>query len=262
MKIKKLLALGMAALTLVAFSAGCGKTDTTKQELPKKVVIGLDDTFAPMGFRNDKGELVGFDIDMAKEAAKRAGMEVEFKPIDWDSKEAELKSKHIDILWNGLTILEERKDKILFSDPYMADHQMIVVRADSPISNFDDLKGKIVGTQQASTADFYFQKPENKQKVKEVKFYGDFVNAFVDLELGRVDALIVDEIMAGYTLTQKQGFKMVDSGLPKDNVGVGFRIEDTALRDKINTVLAEMKKDGTADKIATKWFGNANLISK
>lgn len=263
MKLKKLLALGAAALTMVAFVAGCGNSQPAQKELPKKIVIGLDDTFAPMGFRDESGQIVGFDIDMAKEVAKRAGMEVEFKPIDWDSKEAELKSGHIDVLWNGLTIMEKRKEQILFSKPYLTDSQKIIVRADSPIASKEDLKGKVIGTQQASTAEELFKKPENAQLIKEMKTFPEFTSAFNDLRLGRVDALIVDEINAAYTMKQAPGeFKMVDGGFEKDIVGVGFRKEDQALCDKINSILDEMKQDGTADKIATKWFGNADMIVK
>lgn len=93
---KKMMAVGLAAVSMMAFVTGCGgDAKKASTELPKKVVIGLDDSFPPMGFKDDKGEIVGFDIDMAKEAAKRAGMDVEFKAIDWSSKEAELKSKKL-----------------------------------------------------------------------------------------------------------------------------------------------------------------------
>lgn len=173
MKLKKMLALGLAMFTMAAFAAGCGndadKDKAAATELPKKIVIGLDDNFPPMGFRDDKGEIVGFDIDLAKEVAKRAGMEVEFKPIDWDSKEAELKSKRIDALWNGLSLTPEREKNILFSTPYVQDKQIIAVRADSPIQSKDDLKGKIVGTQQGSSVEAAVEKDAQERGFKEVK---------------------------------------------------------------------------------------------
>ena len=118
---KKMMAVGLAAVSMMAFVTGCGGEHLKKliQKLPKKLLVGLDDSFPPMGFKDEKGEIVGFDIDMAKEAAKRAGMDVEFKAIDWSSKEAELKSKKIDALWNGLTVSPEREKNILFSNTYM-----------------------------------------------------------------------------------------------------------------------------------------------
>lgn len=264
MGIKKIVAVGMAFISLLICVTGCGSTQSGQKELPKKIVVGLDDAFAPMGFRDpNTNEIVGFDIDMAKEFAKRAGMEVEFKPIDWDSKEAELKSGHIDILWNGLTIMENRADKISFSDPYLTDSQMIVVRNDSSIQSKADLNGKVLGTQQASTGDFMYEKEEYKKTIKEMKTYPDFTNAFSDLELGRVDALIVDEINAAYIMKQKPGsFRMVDTIFDKDLIGVGLRKEDEALRNKINSILADMKKDGTVDKLAEKWFGTTDMVVK
>ena len=150
---KKALAAGTLAVAAVTMIAGCGgNTDKqAAQKLPDKIVIGLDDNFPPMGFRDDSGQLVGFDIDLAQEASKRLGIPVEFKPIDWDSKETELKSKKIDAIWNGLSITPEREKNILFSRPYENGPQILLVKNDSPIQGKADLAGKIVGTQQGST---------------------------------------------------------------------------------------------------------------
>ena len=195
----------LASVALAALLAACGKTEPAASTAPAaapapapaavvKLVVGLDDNFPPMGFRDEKNELVGFDIDMAREAAKRAGLEVEFKPIDWDSKEAELKSKHIDILWNGLTVTPEREKNMSFSIPYLVDTTEIVVKKDSPIQSVNDLKGKIVGTQQGSSAETVLDKEPDTKQFKQLKKYGDFVSAFMDLEVGRIDALVVDKI--------------------------------------------------------------------
>ena len=123
MDVKKLAAVGMAAVAAMTMLAGCGGEEKTADKLPDKIVIGLDDNFPPMGFRDDSGNIVGFDIDLATEAGKRMGIPVEFKPIDWDSKEAALKSKQVDMLWNGLTITEERAKQIAFSKPYLDNAQ-------------------------------------------------------------------------------------------------------------------------------------------
>ena len=131
---KKFLLLAMTLLMALSLVAGCGS------DSPKKMVIGLDDNFAPMGFRNEKNEIVGFDIDLAREAGKRLGVEVTFKPIDWSAKEAELNGKRIDVLWNGLTITEERKANILFTKPYLENRQIVVVAEKSPIKAKAELK--------------------------------------------------------------------------------------------------------------------------
>jgi len=245
--------------------ASCGKKEEPAQgEAPaaaNKIVIGLDDNFPPMGFRDDKNELVGFDIDMAKEAAKRMGDTVEFKPIDWNAKEAELNSKRVDALWNGLTITEERKANIAFTSPYLANRQIIVVTANSPIKTKADLAGKIVGVQDGSSAVEAVQKDEAVAKsIKELKKFGDNVTALMDLSAGRLDAMVVDEVVGRYYTAKKPGeYVVLDDNFGTEDYGVGVRKDDTALLGKIESTLADMKKDGTAAQISTKWFGR-NIV--
>ncbi len=170
-----------------------------------KLVVGLDDNFPPMGFRDEKNELVGFDIDMAREAAKRVGLEVEFKPIDWSAKEAELSGKRVDALWNGLTITEERKQNIAF---HRALHgkppNHCVVPAGSEIKTKADLAGKVVGAQEGSSAVDAIKKEEAVFKsFKELKTFGDNVAALMDLTTGRLEAVVVDEVVGPLLRGQK-----------------------------------------------------------
>ena len=261
----------MAALLLVTMIfAGCGgggeapKSDSGDSKEVKKIVIGLDDEYAPMGFKNEQNEIIGFDVDLAKEAAKRLGSEVEFKAIDWNSKEAELKSGRIDIIWNGLDITPERQENMLFSDPYMDNRQIVFVKKgnDQGIKSETDLAGKIIGTQAGSTAESYIDSnKELKDSFKEFKTYGDYVSAFMDLENGRIDALVCDEIVGRYAMS-KQGdkFEALDVAVgPITQFGIAFRKDDTELRNKVQKVFDEMVKDGAAKKISEQWFG-ADLI--
>ena len=256
---KKFLALMLTLVVASAFVAGCGGDKAaTKKEAGKKIVVGLDDNFPPMGFKNEKNEIVGFDIDMAKEAAKRLGRPVEFKAIDWSSKEAELKSGRIDVIWNGLNITEERKKNMLFSNPYMEAKQLIFIPAGSPVKGQADLAGKVIGIQSASTAE---QNLENDKAfagtLKEVKKYPDCIAAMMDMEAGRVDAIITDEIVGRYYMEKKPGkFVALEKPVgPIGNFGIAFRLDDKALQGDIQKVLDEMKKDGTSAKISKQWFG-------
>ena len=247
------LLLMMAGLVLT----GCSST-ATKTPVQKKIIIGLDDNFPPMGFRDEKNTIVGFDIDMAKEASKRLGMDVEFKPIDWSSKEAELNGKRVDALWNGMNITEKRKENVLFSEPYMDGKQLVFLPKGSTVTSLDDLKGKVVGLQSASTADEIVEaNQEMKNSFKEVRKYGDCVAAFMDLQTGRVDAVITDEIFGRYFISKKPDtFVVLDKAVGEVGImGIGFRKEDKELRDKVQKVLDEMKKDGTSAKISKQWFG-------
>lgn len=224
-----------------------------------KMVVGLDDNFPPMGFRNEKGEIVGYDVDMAREATKRMGIEVEFKPIDWSAKEAELTGKRVDALWNGLTITEERKKNILFTQPYMQNHQIVIVTAKSPIQAKADLKGKVVGVQDGSSAVEAVAKEEELAKsMKDIKKFGDNVTALMDLTAGRLDAVVVDEVVGRYYTSKKAGqYRVLADHFGSEDYGVGLRKEDTAMLAKLEEALAAMNADGTAKKIYAQWFEGA-----
>lgn len=249
---KKLLIM-MMSLAMVMMLAGCGG------DSQKKLVIGLDDNFAPMGFRNDKNEIVGFDIDLAREACKRLNMDVEFKPIDWGAKEAEMKSKRIDAIWNCFTVNEEREKAYGLSEPYIVNAQLLVVPAGSDIKTKADLAGKVVAVQDDSTGDYLMNMEENKAlkaSLKDLKKYPDFAAAYMDLDNKRVDVMIVDAVLARYYDKKNPGkYTILDENMGDEVVAVAFRKEDNELREKFNKALAEMKKDGTCKKISEKWMG-------
>lgn len=255
---KKIFALCMMLVLAVTALAGCGSNSAQKEE-SKKIVVGLDDSFPPMGFKDEKNEIVGFDIDLAKEVAKRLGREVEFKAIDWNSKEAELKSGRVDILWNGLDITDKRKENMLFSEPYMDNRQIVFVAKNGKVAvaSEADLAGKTIGTQSGGTTEEYFEnKPELKASMKEVKYYPDYINAFMDLENGRLDAVVGDEIIGRYYISKHPDeIQAIDTVIGTvSQFGIAFRKDDQKLRDEVQKVFDEMKADGTAAKISEKWF--------
>lgn len=258
----------IAAVALLALGAalvGCSKNENAQPAAAPaaaaKIVVGLDDNFPPMGFRDDKNQLVGFDIDMASEAAKRLGVEVEFKPIDWSAKEAELSGKRVDALWNGLTITEERKQNIAFTAPYMENHQIIVVPAHSAIKTKADLAGKVVGAQEGSSAVDAVKKDDAVFKsFKEFKTFGDNVTALMDLSTGRLEAVVVDEVVGRYYVAKKPAdYAVLQDHFGTEDYGVGVRKDDSALQGQLDKALADMKADGSAAKIAEQWFGK-NII--
>ncbi|SDH39338.1 amino acid ABC transporter substrate-binding protein [Propionivibrio dicarboxylicus] len=263
------ISLLMAALLSSALLVACGKSEAPQAAAPAapaapaSIVVGLDDHFPPMGFRDDKNEIVGFDIDLAKEVAKRLGMQVSFKPIDWSAKEAELNGKRIDVLWNGLTITEERKANILFTTPYLENHQIIVVTDKSPIKAKAELAGKIVGVQDGSSAVDAIQKDEKAAKsIKELKKFSDNVTALMDLSTGRLDAIVVDEVVGRYYIAKKPGeYRVLDENFGTEDYGVGTRKDDTALMGKLQKAMDDMKADGTAATISTRWFGK-DIVKK
>lgn len=226
--------------------------------------VGLDDAFAPMGFRDEKNNIVGFDVDMAKEAAKRLGIDVKFQPINWDTKVAELNGGNIDCIWNGLTITDELQKQIQFTAPYMSDHQIIVVTADAKIKSKADLAGKKIGIQAGSSAISAVQADKaTYEKIKnDMLEFKDNQLALNDLKGGGVQAVVVDEVVGRYTMSKDpKSYKVLSDNFGTEDFGVGLRMKDKAFKDQLEKVLNDMKADGAAAKISKKWFGE-DIIKK
>lgn len=257
-------------LLLIIFTvSSCGgelKKDNDTTERKRTYIIGLDDEYAPMGFRDEKGEIVGFDVDLAKEAARRMNVEFEFQPIIWDKKEAELNSGRIDIIWNGLDITPERKGYVLYSEPYMDNRQIIMTKKSRGfnIQSIGDLAGKIVGTQAGSNSEGYVERDSNiRSSLADFITYSTYAQAFKDLLDEKIDALIVDEVAGRYEMLNRgEDFDLFEVTIGEaTELGIGFRLTDTELRDEVQKTFDEMVADGTAQKISEKWF-KVDLILK
>lgn len=256
----------------LAFAGGAGESaaadaeDESLQYILDKgeFVLGLDDSFPPMGFRGEDGEIVGFDIDLAREVTERMGVELRLQPIDWDAKVLDLNSRDIDVIWNGLTITDERKEQITFSKPYIANRQIVIVQADSGIRTKAQLADATVGLQLGSSAqDAVEAEPEVLESFAELARYQDNVQALLDLEVGRIDAVVVDEILGRYYISQKPGtFAVADEHFAEEEYGIGFRKGEIAFRDRVDEILDEMVEDGTAAEISQKWFGEDVLLPR
>lgn len=247
-----------------ATPSGSPQADNSLQKVKDKqeLIIGLDIAFPPMGFMNEQNEIVGFDVDMAKEVGKILGVNVQLRPIDWKSKELELKSGKVDVLWNGYTITDERKKEVLFSNPYLANKQIIIVKAESPIKAKADITSGKVGLQTGSTAedaikaDAIYSQIENN-----LMMYDDNNTAMMDLDAGRIESVVVDEVVGKYYLSQHEGkYRILEEDFGDEQYGVGFRMEDKALRDAVQEALDTIKTNGTGDEISQKWFGEPGLM--
>ena len=246
----------MGLVLLAGCSSPAEKNEDTYDALMEKgeIVVGLDDTFVPMGFRNQQGELVGFDVDLAKEIFDRIGITPKFQPIDWSLKESELNSGNIDLIFNGYTITDARKEKVNFSDPYMDNTQIIITMASSDIMSKEDLTGKVVSVQKESSA---YDSVSGEEGVVENLKNGELItfdsnlDLFMDLEAGRSDAIVLDEVFARYVLLSKniEEYRILDENFGQEEYGIGFRKADTTLLEKVNETLEEIRSDGTFDEI-------------
>lgn len=273
---KRKLALALAAtLMLTTALAGCGgkeadskdsgasdKKDTTKTEAADveksegdKFVLGFDANFPPYGYKDDNGEYVGFDLDLAQEVCDRNGWELVKQPIDWDAKDMELSSGTIDCIWNGFT-MDGREDDYTWSDPYVDNSQVVVVAENAGIKSLDDLAGKIVEVQADSSA---LAALEGDQKELADTFgqltqVPDYNTAFMDLEAGAAEAVAMDVGVSKYQIESRGGgYVALDEPISSEQYAVGFKKGNEKLRDQVQKTLNEMAEDGTFMKIAEKW---------
>lgn len=233
--------------------AADGSWDIVKSQ--KKLVIGLDDAFPPMGYRIEDGSLVGFDIDAAEEVGKRLGIEIVWQPTAWDGVIHSLNSKKFDCIWNGMTITDERAAKVNFTKPYIMDGQVAIVRFDEKnIKTIQDLGGKKIGAQQGSSALVAVKKlPSAPANVRE---YADNPKALLDLESGRLDAVIIDNVVGRDAIAKRLGkYKTLPGFISREPFGVAFRKADVSLHDMVQKTINEMVADGKMAEISKKWFG-------
>lgn len=269
---KKLWVLTSILILSLMLVGGCSKNnddavDTTTENVEDtsladikakgKLILGLDDSFPPMGFQDDNQEIVGFDIDVAKEVCKRMGVELVLQPISWDAKEVELSTKNIDCIWNGMTKNAERDKSMTLSIPYMENTQVAVVLADSPINTLKDLAGKTVVIQNGSTAsDAIDANEEFKNSLKELVKVDNNVQALLDLKTSGSDSVVMDEVVARYYTEKEAGtYKILDETLADEEYVIGFRKGDVSLCNEIEKYLKEMDEDGTLAAISETWLG-------
>ncbi|WP_397540049.1 amino acid ABC transporter substrate-binding protein [Rummeliibacillus pycnus] len=256
---KRFAIMTMFIVAIFSVMAGCSSNSASKDD--KTLIIGVDDTFAPMGFRDEKNNIVGFDIDYAKAAAKEMGYKVKIQPIDWKTKESELNSGRIDLIWNGYTITDTRKKQVNFTKPYLKNAQVVVTLANSKLNKLNDLNGKVVGLQAQSSAADALDASSIKSKIKNVSEYSDNVMALNDLKSGRTDAVVIDKVVIDYYMSKQKGtFKVLNESLAPEEYGVGVKKGNEELLNKLQKALDKMNTDGTATEISKKWFGENKVL--
>lgn len=257
-------ASGSKSVSAAASSASQSKgyaTSLADIKSKGKLVIGLDDTFAPMGFRDESGKLVGFDIDLATAVCEKLGVKAEFQPIDWDAKEMELSSGKIDCIWNGMSITPERKAGMSLSQAYLNNKIVIMTKDGVSIAKKEDLAGHKIGIQAGSAAlDAVKADAIYKTVQGDITEYPTYDEVILDMQAGRLDAMIIDEVYGSYKNAQLGNvFETSPADFGDDLYAVGFRKSDTQLRDAVNDALDAVIANGRAAEISTNWFGS-NLV--
>lgn len=272
MKTKRLLILIITLICTLFFSACSGISVNRKANVVDNwshikqrgyVTVGVDDTFVPMDFRQKNGQLIGYDVDLANAVFKQYGINVSFQTIDWSMNTTELKNGTIDLIWNGFSKNPEREAKVSFSKTYLYTSQVLVSLKKNKINTIAAMKNKTLGVQTGSSGyNDVMKYPKvfkNHIKNQDPILYDSFTNAFIDLNAGRIQGLLIDSTYANYYISRQkhpENFTEIDSPFPKEEFGVGMRKSDLTLHKKINYALEKLAKNGTLTKINHKWFGN------
>jgi polar amino acid transport system substrate-binding protein len=275
-KIGFILALGLVAFLVMGTASaglfdflGANNQSNASGNDDNTFIVGFDAEFPPYGYKDDSGNYVGFDLDLAKEVCERNNWTFKAQPIDWDAKDAELDSGSIDCIWNGFTI-NGRENDYTWSEPYIDNKQVIVVKSDSGIKSLDDLAGKTVETQKDSSALAALQ-GDNKtlaDTFATLTEVADYNTAFMDLESGACDAVAIDIGVAQYQVSSKDNpdaYTILDDSISSEQYGIGFKQGNDALKDQVQKTLDEMFEDGTVEKIAENYSDSGvpgSLITK
>lgn len=257
-------AVSEAESTAESTTAAQIEDTTAVTETNETFTVGFDQDFPPMGYIGNDGEYTGFDLELAKEAADRMGLSFVAQPIAWDAKDMELAAGNIDCIWNGFT-MNGREDSYTWTTAYMNNEQVFVVTESSDIQSLADLAGKVVVVQTDSSAEAALHDdPELVATFAALQTAADYNTALQDLEMGAVDAVAMDSIVAGFQIEQRDGgFRWIDDTLAAEQYGVGFKLGNEELRDKVQAALEEMAADGTLASISEKWFSkDITTISK
>ncbi|RQP23841.1 basic amino acid ABC transporter substrate-binding protein [Piscinibacter terrae] len=259
--------LAAALLSSLAL-AGCGKKDATGSApaasapttaSARVLAVGTDAAYAPFESQNEKGEIVGFDIDVVKAVAAKAGLEVKFVNTPWEGIFNALNQGDRDLLVSAITITDQRKQTMDFSSPYFDAVQLIAVKADAKVAKFDDLKPLKVGVQTGTTGDEAVSKLQGKTSTN-IKRFESTPLALKELEAGGLDAVVADNgVVINYVANNAGAkFKTVsDTSFTPEQYGLAVKKGNAELLAKVNKGLADIKSDGTYDNLYKKYFGTA-----
>ncbi len=252
-------------LALIAFGDGSREAvrqqDVSLQTVLNsgRLVVGVDDSFPPMSFTDENGELVGFDIDLAREISFRLGVTSVVHPLAWKDKEEDLDSRKIDCI-GSMSVIPQALENMSISEAYIKDNLVFVVRGDSNIMWLSDIKGKKIGIQTGSTTEDVFRKSEfNKDAV--IVPLPDNVAVLQQVKEGNVDVGFVDSLAAFYFIrSSRERYFILPDSLSEEDLALGFRKNDKELRNRVQKILSDMKADGTLGKISQKWFKSDIII--
>lgn len=276
---KKLTVLVLAfamVFTMMALTAcGGGSSDSGDESAAEETFTfkhGYDKDFPPYSYIGDDGETTGFDVELAQAVCELNGWNYEGVAINWDAKDAELESGSIDCIWSGFTKSPDREPKFAWSDPYSVNTIKMMVLEDSDIKTTADLAGKKVGVQGSTSAQEMLETPNAEGGAEDLmntfasfEKYDTYTVAVNDLKAGAIDAIAIDVTTGDYQMTKVDGLAYLDEDVCQEVYAIGFRTDDTELRDQVNAALKTLAENGKMDEIGQKYpeiYENLSMINK
>ena len=275
---KKLTVLVLAfamVFTMMALTAcGGGSSDSGEESAAEETFTfkhGYDKDFPPYSYIGDDGETTGFDVELAQAVCELNGWNYEGVAINWDAKDAELESGSIDCIWSGFTKSPDREPKFAWSDPYSVNTIKIMVLEGSDIKSMEDLAGKKVGVQGSTSAQEMLETPNAEGGAEDLMNtfasfdkYDTYTVAVNDLKAGAIDAIAIDVTTGDYQMTKVEGLAYLDGDVCQEVYAIGFRTDDTELRDQVNAALKTLAENGKMDEIGKKYpeiYENLSMIN-
>lgn len=256
---KKIFIIGLITITVLCILIGgiIGFRKANTKDRANTLIIGLDDSFPPYGYRNENNEIEGLDVDLARAVGEKLGMEVKFQPISWASKEQELNSGNIDCIWNGFAYSPDREKTMTLSKKYLKGEMYFMLKGDSNITSQDELVGKKIGVQSGSVQEADLEKSTFGKQV-EIIPYADFLTACLDLEMGGIDAVYASSTYGNYIIESKnKDYKTIPSYDISTASGtvIAFKLGNVELKEKIENALEQLEEEGKLEEISMKWLG-------
>ena len=248
---KSILSIVLVAVMAATLLCACGKKEATGMTVNDGMLTMATNAYFPPYEYYEGEKIVGIDAEIAQAVADKLGLELKIEDMEFDSIITAVQTGKVDMGLAGMTVTDERKESVNFTDTYATGIQVVIVPEDSDIASVDDLEGKKIGVQLSTTGDIYASDDYGEDNVEKFNKGADAVMA---LTQGKVDAVIIDNEPAKNFVASNDGLKILDTEYVTEDYAACINKENTELLDAVNGALAELKEDGTLQKIIDKYI--------
>lgn len=248
---KRILSIALVAVMAATMLCACGKKESAGMTVNDGVLTMATNAYFPPYEYYEGEEIVGIDADIAKAVADKLGLELKIEDMEFDSIITAVQTGKVDMGLAGMTVTDERKKSVNFSDTYATGIQVVIVPEDSDITSVDDLTGKKIGVQLSTTGDIYASDDYGEENVEK---YNKGADAVMALKQGKVDAVIIDNEPAKNFVETNEGLKILDTEYVTEDYAACINKDNTDLLDAVNGAIAELKEDGSLQKIIDQYI--------